>query len=37
MAQMFQGIPQEDILTTIRTILRMEQQLSGLEAATDNE
>ncbi len=32
MAQMFQGIPQEDILATIRTITQMEKQLGGLEA-----
>lgn len=37
MAQMFQGIPQEDILTTIRTIMQMEKQLSGLDAAPNNE
>lgn len=37
MAQMFQGIPQEDILTTIRTITQMEKQLGGLEAAQNNE
>lgn len=30
MAQMFHGIPQEDILTTIRTIMQMEKQLGGL-------
>lgn len=31
--QMFAGIPAEDILTTIRTIMQMEKQLGGLESA----
>lgn len=37
MEQMFRGIPQEDILTTIRTIMQMEKQLSGLMPAKHKE
>lgn len=37
MEQMFRGIPQEDILTTIRTIMQMEKQLGTLDAGQTNE
>lgn len=35
MQRMFAGIPEEDILTTIRTIIRMEKQLITLEKPND--
>lgn len=37
MQRMFAGIPEEDVLATIRTITRMEQQLTAADAPNDHK